>query len=185
MTPHFRDLTEFYHILYGIHIDKQWNMEEYRDIYMMKRGREYWAQNRDEWFSHNYLDSWAMIPTIYNSSVDHNIRLLLQYDQFVRHPSSLSEDQHYDTLRPLYFRFATTLAFEMIHNGQFHKLEPHEKVFTLLANRHNDNLTLKYFALKKIHKELETCEKRDIPLWLRFLNASILDIDSWKTKNTY
>lgn len=182
---HFRDLTEFYHILYGTHIDKQWNMEEYRDIYMMKRGREYWAQNRDEWFSHNYLDSWAMIPTIYNSSVDHNIRLLLQYDQFVRHPSSLPEDQHYDTLRPLYFRFATTLAFEMIHNGQFRQLEPHEKVFTLLAIRHNDNLTLKYFALKKIHKELENCEKRDISLWLRFLNASILDIDSWKTKNNY
>ena len=182
---HFRDPQDFYSILNQPYIETQWGKQSPINVFLMKRNREYWAQNRDEWFSHNYIDSWAMISQEYTNSVDTNIRLLLQYDQFVRHPSSLPEDRHYNTLRPLYFRFATTLAFEMIHNGQFHQLEPHEKVFTLLAIRHNDNLKLKYFALNKIHQELEKCDKSDIPLWLRFLNASVIDIDTWKTTNNY
>ena len=41
----------------------------------------------------------------------------------------------------------------MIHNGQYSQLDTHEKVFTLLAIRHKENLTLKYFVLQKIHQE--------------------------------
>ncbi len=182
---HFRDPQDFYSILNQSYIETQWGKQSPINVFLMKRNREYWAQNRDEWFSHNYLDSWAVISQEYTNYVDTNIRLLLQYDQFVRHPSSLPEDKQYEVHKPLQYRFATSLALDMIHNSQFYQLEPHEKVFTLLAIRHNDNLKLKYFALNKIHKELENCEKRYIPLWLRFLNASILDIDSWKVKNDY
>jgi tRNA(Ile)-lysidine synthetase-like protein len=182
---HFRESQDFYSILNQSYSETQWGKQSPINVVLMKRNREYWAQNRDEWFSHNYLDSWVMISQEYTNSVDTNIRLLLQYDQFVRHPSSLSEDKQYEVHKPLHYRFATSLALNMIHNSQYSHLPAHERVFTLLTIRHNNNLKLKYFALHKIHQELEKSDKSDIPLWLRFLNASILDIDTWKTKNKY
>ena len=184
MTFHFREPQEFYNILNQSYINQQYGKQEPQEIHIMKRGREYWKQNKEEWFSHNNLDGWYMIPKIYKDCPDQNIRLLLQYDQFNRHPSSLSDDKHYEKYKSKHFRFATALALNMIHNGQYSQLDTHEKVFTLLAIRHKENLTLKYFVLRKIHQELEICIKTDIPLWLRFLNASIMDIDTYKSKSS-
>ena len=180
---HFREPQDFYNILYQSHIKKLWGEQSPIEINLMKRNREYWKQNTDEWFSHNFLDSWYMTSATYKNTPDDNMRLLLQYDQFCRHPSSITEDAQYEKYKKLNFKFATNLALQLIHNSQYTELEIHEKIFTLLAIRHNDSLTLKEFMLKKVQQELEMCLKTEVSQWMRFLRATILDIDSWKIKN--
>ena len=111
MTLHFREPQEFYNILNQSYINQQYGEQEPQEIHTMKRGREYWKQNKEEWFSHNNLASWYMIPEIYKDCLDQNIRLLLQYDQFNRHPSSLSDDKYYE-------------KYKQIREPNLHKMKP-------------------------------------------------------------
>lgn len=153
----------------------------------------YWSNNKHIWFSREIIetDSWKMISDTYTNNIYENLSLLLQYDQFNRHPSPETVDMRRDefnTQNQHKYRFATYIALNMIHNPNFNSLQHHEKVFTLLTLRHNSNLSMKYLALTKIKKEIaKTKEETDmIPeIYLRFLKATIMDIQKWKTTHNH
>lgn len=137
--------------------------------------REFWAQNKDFWFSHAPLSGWLSHEELYKPTKDTHISLLLQYDQIFRHPCPLIRESD----KPLAFRFATALALRMIHNGDYETCETWEKVFVLLCLRHNASLSLKQLA---ITKTLALLENGSDSLLLRFLNASIWATHEWKEK---
>jgi tRNA(Ile)-lysidine synthetase-like protein len=107
-----------------------------------------------------------------------NMALILHYDQIYRHPNKRIIIKN----KQIAFRFASLLAFKMIHDSSFKTLDMWKKVFILLAIRHNKNVTLKYFVLKKIYQELDANPTN--PLLLRFLKATIWDIHQYKQKTT-
>ena len=135
---------------------------------------------------------------------------LLQYDQLTRHPvpdiqtqnelickkcvlfNSLCEDHHIEKStcfqqpiwKKLGHRYSTMVAFRLIHSKNWMEMDEIEHVFTLLAIRHNHNLQLKQFALKKL-LHLINSQKDDTGningIYLRFLQATIWDIHNYKT----
>lgn len=138
---------------------------------------EFWGSNKDFWFSHEPIVYFPTISTMYESGASFDMALLLHYDQLFRHPCpSIHEYQ-----KPIAFRFATSLALKMIHKPYFDSMETWKKVFILLTIRHNKNLKLKMFALSKTYSLLE--HNPTDSLLLRFLNASILDINAFKNNN--
>ena len=92
------------------------------------------------------------------------------------------ESNFHSSLR-LAFRFATNLALKLIHHIDYNTIEIWEKVFVLLAIRHNDNMTMKNFVLGKIYKLLQTHPTN--ALLLRFLQATIWDIHKMKQSEGY
>lgn len=171
---HFRNSQDFWGILYN----------KVDTIFMMENLRNYWKQSKEDWFSHKVIDSWKMVETKYENTANQNFQLLLQYDQLNRHPTS--QKNKYENEKRNQFKFATLLAFHMIHNEQYKELLVHERIFTLLAIRHKQNLNLKYYVLQKIKQELEKTELKYIPQWLRFMKATIIDIEHCKKKeNAY
>lgn len=190
MIRHFRESQDFYSILHFSLLEgKSSPKAEPIILSMPKNLRDYWSINKQEWFSHRNVDVWDLIHTVYENVTGFNIHLLLQYDQLNRHPMTEQFETEYKddmdkfrSQKQIQHRFATQLAFQMIHNGQYDELEHHEKIFTLLAIRHNPNKTLKYFVLSKIHKELARIhtQNEEQSQWLRFLSATILDIDKCK-----
>lgn len=135
--------------------------------------REFWASNKDFWFSHSPIDSWPTEECIYENTKNLNICLLLHYDQIYRHPNPNIHPRN----AKLAYKFATQIAFRILHTGQFEVCEEWEKVFVLLALRHNKSLSLKELALQKC---LAEAEKTPTSLWMRFLNATIWDVHSFK-----
>ncbi len=157
-------LQNFYSILWSI---------ETPIIQRLSNIREFWASNKDFWFSHTPINSWPTEECVYNNTKDMNICLLLHYDQIYRHPNPNIHPRNAE----LAYKFATQIAFRILHTGQFEACEEWEKVFVLLALRHNKSLPLKEMAL---HKCLAEAEKTPTSLWMRFLNATIWDIHCFK-----
>lgn len=139
----------------------------------------FWGSNKDFWFSHEEIIHFPVISTTYEDCAGFDIALLLHYDQLFRHPCKTIDPKD----KPIAFRFATSLALKIIHEPYFNTLETWKKVFVLLAIRHNKNLQLKYFVLHKVYNLLE-CAPTD-SLLLRFLQATIVDINSFKNKAGY
>ena len=138
----------------------------------------FWKKNKDMWFSHEEIVSFPTINCVYENCKELNMALILQYDQIFRHPCKSIKDED----KPKAFDFATKLAYKMIENGQYLEMDDCEKVFTLLAIRHNNTLEHKYDALHLAFDELNNEEDNNKNLWIRFINASILDIDKLKCK---
>lgn len=173
------NLQDFYSIVYHDSSHDSCN------IYFIPTILEFWESNKDFWFSHKLIqdDEFQFIQTTYNSS-DQTIllSLILHYDQLYRHPcSAIKEcDKYYA------FSFATHIAFKIIHNVQlWYEMSSWKKIFTLLVLRHNHSLPLKTFVLKKIYYEIDSMSGGDTQEWLRFLNATIWDIHTFKQKNGY
>ena len=138
----------------------------------------FWKKNKDMWFSHEEVGFFPTMNCVYENCKELNMALILQYDQIFRHPcKSIKEEDKQKA-----FDFATKLAYKMIENGQYLEMDDCEKVFTLLAIRHNNTLDHKYVALQRAFDELNNEEDNNKNLWIRFINASILDIDKLKCK---
>ena len=172
----FYQLQNFYNILYHYkHSDTI--------VSLIPDIKPFWRDNKDFWFSHKMIDYFPTISTIYEDCTGINMSLILHFDQIFRHPCK--------TIRPKdkqhAFRFATHIAFKMIHNGQYDTLDNWEKVFTLLAIRHNKSLPMKRFALNKALNELniQTEKSSNSKIWLRFINASIMDINKYKLEQGF
>lgn len=138
-----------------------------------------WRSRKSMWFSHEKIKAsdFPMTHAKYTNTPEQNVSLLLQYDQLFRHPC----DDINPTHRPIAFRFATYMAFAIIHSGQFDTLHDSDKVFVLLALRHNPSLQMKKLALTKAKRCLD--EASETSLWLRFMQATILDIDDAKKRD--
>ena len=136
----------------------------------------FWKENKDMWFSHQEVEFFPTTNYVYENCKEINMALILQYDQIFRHPCKFIKDED----KPKAFDFATKLAYKMIENGQYLEMDDCEKVFTLLTIRHNNTLRHKYEALKLAFDELNNEEDNNKNLWIRFINASILDIDKLK-----
>ena len=63
------------------------------------------------------------------------------------------------------------MAFKIIHSEYYDFMEIWQKVFTLLAIRHNNSIKLKTFVLKKVYELLKITPTNS--LLLRFLQATI------------
>ena len=148
-------------------------------IFTIQNIREFWKENKSLWFSQFPIKSLPIIYNVYKSCTEIDFALLLHYDQIYRHPCPLIPPQN----KNLAFLFASKLALKLIHFDDYNTMEIWEKVFILLAIRHNNNLTLKYFVLKKVYRLLQI-HPTD-PLLLRFLKATILDIHTTKQTNGY
>ncbi len=162
-------LQDFYSIIYG---------QLTSPLHVLNGIVPFWAANKDVWFSHKPIEEWNMIETNYNDTKENNMSLLLHYDQIYRHPCSKIKDSN----KQYAYRFATHIALKMIHNGQYGEAEEWEKVFILLTLRHNKSQLLKEFMLIKL---MQLAEDMPSPLLLRFLNASIWDIHSFKHAKGY
>lgn len=189
MIGHFRESQDFYNILYfspSYHINPELNNKQIINI--PKNLREYWKQNKQDWFSHKEINQWELVQHTYENDTNKNFQLILQYDQLNRHPYNKNKcNTQYDQYKNIQHRFATHLALQMINNSQYLELEPHEKIFVLLTLRHNNILNMKYLVLSKIKWELTQLKtiSTSQSLWIRFLSATILDIDKYKRENTY
>lgn len=171
----YYELQDFYNILYYSNI----NEKDKLSIYIPKNLYTFWFSNKQYWFSHSYINEWKMEWKKYNNSINEKVSLILLYDQLFRHPSKYKKE--IEKNKTLAFRFSTQLSLQILHSKDYYNLTSNEKIFILLSIRHNNNLTLKFFVLQKIYQELKQNETDKI--WLRFLNATILDIDSFKKNN--
>jgi len=164
----YTNLQEFYPIIHG---DVK---NEGTVINLIFNIQEFWETNKEYWFSHKPIDDLPLVSTMYEDCDGINMTLLLHYDQIYRHPCDRITIKN----RKIAYRFATSLAFKMIHKSSYESLDIWKRVFILLTIRHNKNITLKYFVLNKIYKELETSPTNS--LLLRFLKATIWDIHQYK-----
>ncbi len=136
---------------------------------------EFWESHPAFWFSHTPLTTWPTVEAVYDNTKAMNMSLLLHYDQIFRHPNP----HICPSDKPIAFRFATQLAFRIL-STQWTTCKEWERVFVLLAIRHNPSLPLKEFALRRTLLEAEATPT---PLWCRFLQATILDVARWKEKH--
>lgn len=139
----------------------------------------FWGSNKDFWFSHEEVVYFPTVSTVYDDCAGFDMALLLHYDQIFRHPCKSIHPKD----KNIAFKFATSLAFKIVHEPYFNSLDTWKKVFVLLAIRHNKNLRLKMYALRKTFVLLE--DSPTDSLLLRFLQASILDINTFKNKQGY
>lgn len=175
----FCELQDFYNILYN-RISND-GIQYQTVVSLITDIGPFWRDNKDFWFSHKMIDYFPTMTTTYEDCKGINMALVLHYDQIFRHPC----DSIRQTEKQHAFRFATQMAFRMIHNGQYNDLDEWEKVFTLLTIRHNKTLILKQFALKKAMNELHTYSDKNNKIWLRFVNATIMDINKFKIENGF
>jgi len=189
-TLHHSMLQNFYSIVYYNQIvdnnnNKSSNTIHNQGIWLLESIIEYWGNNKKGWFSHQRIDTFPISTntklTYQPHDININLSLLLHYDQIYRHPCEKISNNTFH--KKLAFRFATHIAFHILHANfaAYEKSEPWKKVFVLLAIRHNKNLKLKMFALKKLYQLLEINPTN--ALYLRFLKATILDINEFKEKN--
>ena len=149
------------------------------DVHFLENVIAYWANRKGSWFSHDPIDHFPMVSGKYYDGAATNLALVLHYDQIFRHPSPLVQERN----KPAAYRFATHIALRMIHRPYFSSMKPWEKVFVLLALRHNDSLKLKQLALSKLYIAL--AEDATNALYLRFLKATIWDIHMCKESAGY
>ena len=167
-------LQNFYEI---INYTKDKYEKEPLVINLIHNIRWIWENNKSMWFSHEDIPLMPLIFCNYDNSIGIKICLLLHYDQIYRHPNKFINNSN----KKYAFKFATNIAFNIIHDKEYNSLKDWEKVFTLLALRHNKNLNMKMLALKKTYKLLE--EEQNNSLYLRFLKATIWDIHNFKQEN--
>jgi tRNA(Ile)-lysidine synthetase-like protein len=144
------------------------------EIQVLDSLREFWASNKDFWFSHAPIAGWKSHTEPYTQSWSQHIHLILHYDQLFRHPNPTIKSSD----KPHAFRFATALALRLLSSPDYATAEEWEQVFVLLCVRHNASLGLKELALRKLHTLIET--RGHSPLLLRFLKATVLDIHECK-----
>ena len=145
----------------------------------------YWENNPNEWFSHKvlsleFIEYLTKEETEFIDNKIDLITLLLQYDQILRHPFEDDLERYiYLSKQKEYMEFCINIANKLIQK-YWDKLKDWEKVFTLLTLRHSDDLNNKLKSLEMINNEL----KIDInnPLYLRFLKATVLDLDNYYSK---
>ena len=185
---HHSMLQNFYCIVHcrQLNVDRLFEVVTPRECSSLDSIVNFWGSNKKVWFSHDRIDDFPVSQDEslrYDPNDIHtNLSLLLHYDQIYRHPCRLIKDDTYH--KAAAFRFATHIAFRILHDHQaFVKLEPWKQTFTLLAIRHNKNLNLKMFVLKKTYSLLDTNPSNAI--YLRFLKATILDIDMFKAQSGY
>ena len=181
---HFRNSQDFYGILYYRQLKSLYPYLHSKDENTMLQYpealRTYWANHKEEWFSHKTIENWTMsLSEVYKNTYEQNISLILQYDQLNRHPPHSPDRQ-----KQLQHKFASMMALQMLHSENYAQLPIHERIFILLTLRHNKNLNLKYYVLKKVKAELSKCENND-PQWLRFYGATIQDISNYKSQTKY
>lgn len=170
ITPHIGSLQDFYGILYD-----SCGVSKYSsDIFLLDNIITFWNDNKDFWFCGEEVIYFPIKCTMYTSCKNIDMSLLLHYDQIFRHPSKYICPEH----RPVSYRFATQIALRIIHSDYYDTMTTWEKVFTLLAIRHNHSLKMKYLSLKKTYALL--LEDPTNALLLRFLKASILNINKVK-----
>eukprot|EP00944_MAST-04C_sp_MAST-4C-sp1_P007631 g7631.t1 len=181
-------LQNFYCIVHcrQLNVDRLFEIVHRENVRVLDSIVNFWGSNKKVWFSHDRIDDFPVSQDgslRYDPNDIHtNLSLLLHYDQIYRHPCRLIKDDTYH--KAAAFRFATHIAFRILHHHQaFAKLEPWKQIFTLLAIRHNKNLNLKMFALKKTYSLLDTNPSNAV--YLRFLKATILDIDMFKAQSGY
>lgn len=162
------ELQDFYDIIYG-------NPDKY---YSIKNLINFWEKNKNNWFNGEEIELKTCIKQDINNIYDY-VSLLLHYDQIYRHPIKYID--RIKTNDILALRFSTNLAFKIIHHKDWNLLPLYLKIFTLLAIRHNNNIKLKYFVLNKLDDMINIHTEN---LTLRFMNATILDINKMKL-NTY
>lgn len=163
----FNELQEFYGIIY---IKKNINISLIPDLV------EFWKNNKDFWFSHKEIKMLNTINSVYDDCKEYNISLLLHYDQIFRHPCKHIVDAE----RGIAYKFATHIALRILHSTQYSIMEDWEKIFVLLTLRHNKSLQMKNLCLKKAYIELSNKDGVEENIWLRFINATILDINKFK-----
>jgi tRNA(Ile)-lysidine synthetase-like protein len=168
-------LQNFYPIIY--------DSQHKEPVAFLENIREFWGNSKDFWFSHEPINDWKVVPTAtYTDTLDTNMRLLIHYDQIYRHPNPYFKEEN----RRLAYRFATHIALRILHSPhQFNEAKTWEKVFILLALRHNKSLPMKEISLKKALALAESSTIDDLPLVIRFLNATIWDIHQWKHAQGY
>ena len=164
---HFCQLQEFYGILYS---------KQPQIISLICNISNFWENNKSMWFSHEEVCYFPTMTTLYSDCNGFNYALLLQYDQIFRHPCNYIHEND----KPFAFKFATHMALKLLHNEEFIYLNDVQKVFILLALRHNNSLKMKMLALQKAFQILHSDQCKNEKLLLRFINASILDIDKFK-----
>ena len=144
----------------------------------------FWATNQKFWFSHTPLTTWPTYQTEYKDTLEHNLSLILHYDQLYRHPNPNINE----TNKPLAYRFATHIALKILHSEQLTTATEWQQVFILLTLRHNKSLLLKELCIKKIYSLIDKSYsdgKQISPLFLRFLNATVWDIHTLKHELGY
>lgn len=204
MCSYIYELQDFYGIIYNneninntIHnitnnkIKKQQTYVNYIDNIW-----NWWCYQKELWFSHKDIEEITkefspnvnFISTLYEDKLYYiDLNLIIQYDQLVRHNYSklnyVKDNKLYEKNRLLYFKFATFLSLKILNSSFYNELIDEMKIFILLCIRHNNNYNLKKLVLKKIYNNLEITNNKSI--WLRFLSATIEDIDNFKRKNNY
>lgn len=159
---------------YGIKND---NLNDFICVGIIGNVKQLWEDNKSMWFSHEPIPLLPLINTTYDNSLGINMSLILHYDQLYRHPNKNIIHKY----KEIAYKFATNIALKMIHNQDFYNMKDWEIVFTLLTLRHNKNLNMKYFVLKKLYNLIE--KEPTNSLYLRFLNATIMDIHNFKQTN--
>jgi tRNA(Ile)-lysidine synthetase-like protein len=186
-------LQNFYTVLYEnvnnekkpvTRLQKQQNLNAYEINNIVS----FWGSYKNHWFSHQTLDIYRfdVIQSPITRTFQQMLSFIIQYDQLYRHPSK----QHVVKSPFHAYRFATQCALYILNNlfNEFCNAESWKQVFILLALRHNNSLCLKYLALKKINYLIQQRIDNDIQidnLHIRFLNATIMDIDSFKKKSGF
>ena len=170
LSSSYLELQDFYILKY--------ETEKY-PVALINNIKYIWEMNKDMWFSHEEMFEFPMINTMYENNININMSIILHYDQIYRHPNK----RMYEPNKKYAFSFATTIALKMLHSKDFSKMKDWEKVFTLLALRHNKSLKMKTLVLKKTYTLLE--DEPTNSLYLRFLNATIMDIHNFKQSFGY
>jgi len=173
MTKPLGFLQDFHSILY------KHSKNPPTEVTLIDNIVNFWGSNKDFWFSHEEIVHFPLISTTYEDCAGFDIALLLHYDQLFRHPCKTINPKD----KPTAFRFASSIALKIIHQPYFKTLDTWKKVFVLLALRHNMNLQLKYFVLQKVYHLLE--DSSTDSLLLRFLQATIIDINTFKNNAGY
>ncbi len=178
---HLQDLQEFYPLIY---LDNFSNINQFpQQTTLLENIVPFWATNQKFWFSHTPLTSWPTYQTEYIHTLEHNLSLILHYDQLYRHPNPNIKDAD----KPLAYRFATHIALKILHSEQFAAATEWQQVFILLTLRHNNSLLLKELCLKKLYNLINKSlsEEQTSSLFLRFLNATVWDIHTFKHQLGY
>lgn len=188
---HHGCLQDFYVIVHAARFPEQCA----DSIMVLDNIISFWAKNKSMWFSHKPVEDFPVKYIRYSNDLQTNMSLILHYDQIFRHPSP--DGKVLERNKPVAFRFASFLALHVIHCDQFASCEAWQKVFVLLTLRHNKSLKMKEFVLKKLRGILN-CNgggNGDRPdeatlgpghkLYMRFLKATILDVNACKSSIGY
>lgn len=200
-------LQDFYGIIYGKYIERLYPTHSETNttlIHSFPNLNKFWSTHKELWFSGVDFDelidmfmdtNLQFISSIYEKNcVEFDLDLIIQYDQCIRHPcktlgftiekNGTKRRGMYGNNFKLYTTFATQLSFNLLHTTKvFENIDDEMKVFVLLCIRHNQSLKMKEFVLKKIYQYMSTSTNQNI--WLRFLSATIEDIDTFKKQHHY